>query len=121
MAKVMNSIPNYFEQVYTGVLGKVIGVYMGRPFEGWTRDAIEKRWGNVDHYVHHDQNVPLVVADDDISGTSPSYAPLRIPASASTPQPTSSATPGSTTSLSAARFFGGAALDIRPSTPPIRV
>ena len=69
MANVMNSIPNYFEQVYAGVLGKVIGVYMGRPFEGWTRDALEARWGAVDHYVHHDQNVPLVVADDDISGT----------------------------------------------------
>ena len=65
----MNAIPNYFEQVYAGVLGKVIGVYMGRPFEGWTRDAIEARWGAVDHYVHRDQGVPLVVADDDISGT----------------------------------------------------
>ena len=65
----MNAIPNYFEQVYAGVLGKVIGVYMGRPFEGWTRDAIEARWGAVDHFVHHDRNVPLVVADDDISGT----------------------------------------------------
>ena len=66
---IMNAIPDYFEQVYAGVLGKVIGVYMGRPFEGWTRDAIEARWGVVDHYVHHDRGVPLVVADDDISGT----------------------------------------------------
>ena len=65
----MKTIPNYFEQVYAGVLGKVIGVYMGRPFEGKTRDEIEARWGVVDHFVHHDQNVPLVVADDDISGT----------------------------------------------------
>jgi ADP-ribosylglycohydrolase len=65
----MKTIPNYFEQVYAGDLGKVIGVYMGRPFEGKTRDAIEARWGVVDHFVHQDQNVPLVVADDDISGT----------------------------------------------------
>lgn len=63
------NIPDYFEQVYAGVLGKVIGVYMGRPFEGWTRDRIEARWGVVDHYVHRDQRVPLVVSDDDISGT----------------------------------------------------
>ncbi len=65
----MSTIPNYFEQVYAGVLGKVIGVYLGRPFEGWSRDAIEARWGVIDHYVHQDQGVPLVVADDDISGT----------------------------------------------------
>ena len=63
------NVENYFEQVYAGVLGKVIGVYMGRPFEGWWRDALEKRWGVIDHYVHADQNVPLVVSDDDISGT----------------------------------------------------
>ncbi len=65
----MVEIPNYFEQVYAGVLGKVIGVYMGRPFEGWRREDIEKRWGLVDRYVHSDLGHPLVVADDDISGT----------------------------------------------------
>ena len=63
------TIRNYDEQVYAGVLGKVIGVYMGRPFEGWSKEALEKRWGRVDRYVHEDQNVPLVVSDDDISGT----------------------------------------------------
>lgn len=60
---------NYFEQVYASVLGKVIGVYMGRPFEGWTYDRISSKWGVVDRYVFKDQDVPLVVADDDISGT----------------------------------------------------
>ena len=25
----------YLERVYAGVLGKIIGVYLGRPFEGW--------------------------------------------------------------------------------------
>jgi hypothetical protein len=30
-------LPNdYLERVYAGVLGKIIGVYLGRPFEGWT-------------------------------------------------------------------------------------
>ncbi len=62
-------IADYERQVYTAMLGKVIGVYLGRPFEGWTKRNIEARWGQIDRYVHADQNVPLVVADDDISGT----------------------------------------------------
>ena len=62
-------IAQYEEQVYAGVLGKVIGVYMGRPFEGWDKAALEEKWGLVNRYVHEDVNVPLVVSDDDISGT----------------------------------------------------
>ncbi len=32
-----HAIPHdYAERVYAGVLGKLIGVYLGRPFEGWT-------------------------------------------------------------------------------------
>ncbi|MCL1909324.1 MAG: ADP-ribosylglycohydrolase family protein [Kiritimatiellaeota bacterium] len=62
-------IPAYEEQVYAAVLGKIIGVYLGRPYEGWSKDAIEKKWGEITRYVHEDQGVPLVVADDDISGT----------------------------------------------------
>ena len=65
----MAAIRNYEEQVYAGVLGKIIGVYAGRPFEGWTKDALEKRFGFVDRYVHEDLDKPLVVSDDDISGT----------------------------------------------------
>ena len=60
---------SYKNQVYAGVLGKVIGVYLGRPFEGWDKSRIEEKWGMVDHYVHEDQGVPLIVPDDDISGT----------------------------------------------------
>ena len=60
---------SYETQVYAGVLGKVIGVYLGRPFEGWSKERIEEKWGLIDHYVHEDQGVPLVVSDDDISGT----------------------------------------------------
>ncbi len=59
---------NYEAQVYAGVLGKVIGVYMGRPFEGYPKARLEERWGTISGYVNEDQNVPLVVADDDISG-----------------------------------------------------
>lgn len=65
----MPAVKNYEEQVYAGVLGKIIGVYTGRPFEGWTKDALEKRFGFVDRYVHEDLDKPLVVSDDDISGT----------------------------------------------------
>ncbi|NMA46868.1 MAG: ADP-ribosylglycohydrolase family protein [Lentisphaerae bacterium] len=65
----MQSIPNYEQQVYAAVLGKVIGVYMGRPFEGWSKAKIEETWGRIDRYVNEDRQVPLVVSDDDISGT----------------------------------------------------
>ena len=62
-------VRNYQQQVYAGVLGKIIGVYMGRPFEGWPKAKIEERFGRIDRYVHEDLGKPLVVADDDISGT----------------------------------------------------
>ena len=60
---------NYLDQVYAGVLGKTIGVYMGRPFEGRSRASIEEQFGEIDRYVASEAGVPLVVADDDISGT----------------------------------------------------
>ena len=60
---------DYPERVYAGVLGKLIGVYLGRPFEGWSHEAIVSRLGEVNHYVHEKLNVPLIVTDDDISGT----------------------------------------------------
>ena len=49
---LIKPIKDYVEQVYAGLPGKVIGVYMGRPIEGLWKDAIEKRWGRVDRYVH---------------------------------------------------------------------
>ena len=61
--------PDYLERVYAGVLGKLIGVYLGRPFEGWTYEAISERLGEINYYVHDRLNVPLIVTDDDISGT----------------------------------------------------
>jgi ADP-ribosylglycohydrolase len=61
--------PDYAERVYAGVLGKVIGVYLGRPFEGWTYQMIQQRLGDVAYYVHEALGVPLIVTDDDISGT----------------------------------------------------
>src|ERR1700736_4438879 len=60
---------SYLERVYAGVLGKIIGVYLGRPFEGWTHHRIEAELGEIWDYVHERLRVPLIVADDDISGT----------------------------------------------------
>lgn len=60
---------NYTERVYAGVLGKIIGVYLGRPFEGWTYDRIMQELGEIWYYVHEQRGVPLIVTDDDISGT----------------------------------------------------
>src|SRR5690554_687320 len=59
----------YEERVYAGVLGKIIGVYLGRPFEGWTYERIIDRLGQVDYYVNERLEAPLIVTDDDISGT----------------------------------------------------
>jgi ADP-ribosylglycohydrolase len=64
------SVPtDYLERVYAGVLGKIIGVYLGRPFENWTHHRIETELGEIWNYQHERFGVPLVVADDDISGT----------------------------------------------------
>lgn len=65
----LSAIDRYEEKVYAGLLGKTAGVYLGRPFEGWSHRAIADRWGFVDRYVHEDLGRPLVVADDDLSGT----------------------------------------------------
>ncbi|KAJ2977147.1 hypothetical protein NQ176_g4535 [Zarea fungicola] len=60
---------DYLERVYAGVLGKLIGVYLGRPFENWTHERIMSELGPITNYVHDKVGVPLVVTDDDVSGT----------------------------------------------------
>lgn len=76
---------DYLERVYAGVLGKLIGVYLGRPFEGWTHQRIMEILGPIRYYVHDHPNmpaspwdpscmpskeeIPVVVTDDDVSGT----------------------------------------------------
>lgn len=66
----MSTLPaDYEERVYAGVLGKIIGVYLGRPFEGWLNEKIERELGEINYYVHERLNAPLIVTDDDISGT----------------------------------------------------
>lgn len=60
---------DYEERVYAGVLGKLVGVYLGRPFEGWTHERITGELGEIDYYVNDRFGVPLVVPDDDVTGT----------------------------------------------------
>ncbi len=62
-------IDRYEEKVYAGILGKIIGVFYGRPIEGWPYEKIKDRFDMVDHFVAGEVGVPLHVADDDLSGT----------------------------------------------------
>ncbi|CAN5490673.1 ADP-ribosylglycohydrolase family protein [soil metagenome] len=61
--------PGYAERVYAGVLGKIIGVYLGRPVENWSYERIREEFGEIDYYVHERRGRRLIVTDDDISGT----------------------------------------------------
>lgn len=63
------SIQKYENYIYAGVLGKILGVYLGRPVEGWSYEKIQDTFGEIRYYVHEKVGVPLIVADDDISGT----------------------------------------------------
>lgn len=56
---------DYLERVYAGVLGKIVGVYLGRPIEGWRYEDIVRKHGEVVGYLNDEP----VVTDDDISGT----------------------------------------------------
>ena len=60
---------DYLERVYAGVLGKIIGVYLGRPFENWTHQRIISELGHIRYYVHERLGKRCVVTDDDVSGT----------------------------------------------------
>lgn len=63
------SIEKYKEAIYAGVLGKIIGVYLGRPVEGWKYEEIKNTFGEINYYIHDQVGLPLIVTDDDISGT----------------------------------------------------
>jgi len=66
----MRTLPaDYPERAYAAVLGKLIGVYLGRPFENWTYARIVQELGPIEYYVHDRLDCPLVVTDDDIAGT----------------------------------------------------
>ncbi len=76
----MASVPaDYLERAYAGVLGKLICVYLGRPFEGWTYQRIMKELGPIEYYVHDRFDAPLVVTDDDVAcrASRPSATPSK--------------------------------------------
>ncbi len=61
----------YYEKVYAGILGKIIGVYLGRPIEGWTYEKIQRELGDITYFMNDriPDAPPLIVTDDDIAGT----------------------------------------------------
>ena len=65
----MKNAKEYTEKVYAGVSGKIIGVFYGRPIEGWPYEKIREKFDMVDHYVNQEVGVPLHVGDDDLAGT----------------------------------------------------
>jgi ADP-ribosylglycohydrolase len=67
----------YAEKTYAGVLGKLVGVYLGRAVEGWRYEDIERTFGAIDYYVNERVKWPLIVPDDDISGTFLFYRALE--------------------------------------------
>ena len=67
----------YGEKTYAGVVGKLVGVYLGRAVEGWTYPAIRETFGEINYYVNDKVKWPLIVPDDDISGTFLFYRALE--------------------------------------------
>ncbi len=66
----MTKLPSdYAERTYAGVLGKIIGVYLGRPVEHWSHERIAREFGEVRYYLDRHFGRPLVIPDDDITGT----------------------------------------------------
>ena len=70
-------LQKYQNQIYAGVLGKIIGVYLGRPVEGWSYEKIQDTFGEIYYYKNHKTGAPLIVPDDDISGTFAFYRALE--------------------------------------------
>ncbi|MDE1248484.1 ADP-ribosylglycohydrolase family protein [Vibrio aestuarianus] len=58
-----------YRKIYSGILGKIVGVYIGRPFEGWDHSQISKNFGDINCYVNEEVDHPLICSDDDITGT----------------------------------------------------
>ena len=45
-------VGRFKNKIYAGVLGKLIGVYLGRPVEGWSYQKIRDTFDEVKYYVH---------------------------------------------------------------------
>lgn len=56
---------DYFERVYAGWLGKIIGIRLGAPIEGWSYEMIKNAFGELKGYPASYKNF---AADDDSNG-----------------------------------------------------
>ncbi len=56
---------DYFQRVYAGWLGKIIGIRLGAPIEGWSYQTIQDVFGELDGYPASYKNF---AADDDSNG-----------------------------------------------------
>lgn len=63
------TLTSYENRVYAGIIGKMIGVYAGRPVEGWSYRHIHEKFDYIQEYVNQILKIPLHVPDDDLSGT----------------------------------------------------
>jgi ADP-ribosylglycohydrolase len=57
--------PSDLERTYAGVLGKMAGVYLGRPVEGWSAERIRSLHGDLSGFL---PGTAVPVSDDDLSG-----------------------------------------------------
>jgi ADP-ribosylglycohydrolase len=65
-AEIMTKLkPEYLERIYAGWLGKIIGIRLGAPIEGWTYEKIKNIYGELDHYPVDYRDF---AADDDSNG-----------------------------------------------------
>lgn len=55
----------YFQKTYAGWMGKIIGIRMGSPIEGWTHEKIMETYGMIDYYKKEYNDY---AADDDSNG-----------------------------------------------------
>ena len=107
---------DYLERVYTGLIGKTIGVQLGGPVEGWTRERILETYGPSDGYIVEYQDF---ASDDDLNGPMFFYRTLedegllrqmrRMDVIGSIMLPMDMA------------FFGGEVMDFRPKTRHIKI
>jgi ADP-ribosylglycohydrolase len=56
---------DYMERTYAGWLGKIIGIRLGSPIEGWSHDQIKKIYGEINNYLVDYKDY---AADDDSNG-----------------------------------------------------
>lgn len=56
---------DYFQKTYAGWLGKIIGIRMGSPIEGWPSEKIESTYGKINGYTKEYNDY---AADDDSNG-----------------------------------------------------